>query len=286
MNWLKHLINIRFILSALLILSALIAAPRAFAQAENYRIKPENTALDGADIEQRLGHKITPNLQFIGLNGEKTQISRFFGTKRPLILALGYVECPNLCALVHQGMVQSLKEIDLKMGEDFDVLSVSIDPDEPVDLTRSARQRYLQIYARSGAESGWHSLLGESAQIQQLADDIGFHYAYDEEIQEYSHPGALIILTADGEVSRYFFGVSYDPKDLRLALVDASKGAIGSIADKILLRCFSYDPKSGKYSVEIMRILRWAAAACVLAILMGFVWAQRRRGAHNSPEGR
>jgi protein SCO1/2 len=267
----------RFSAQLIALILCVFTVDAAWAQAENWRPRPENSALDEASIEQKLGARVPADLRFRLSTGEGVRLSKFFAGHRPIILALGYVECPNLCTLVHQGMVHSLEEIELEMGRDFEVLSVSIDPNEPIELTRSARQRYLQIYGRKDAGRGWHSLVGEKPQIQKLADAVGFRYAYDPEIKQYSHPGALIILTPDGTVSRYFFGVTYDPSDLRLALVEASDGAIGSPVDKVLLRCFSYDPSTGEYTLEIMRLVRWAGGLSIALLALWLIAAFYRQ---------
>jgi len=268
----------QFLVAALFI----CATSSAHAQAENWRPTPQNSALNEAVLEQRLGNSIPLELRFRSTDGRSVVLSKYFGHQRPVILALGYVECPNLCALVHQGMVHSLEKISLEMGQDYEVISLSIDPNEPLALARSARQRYLQIYGRVGAEKGWHSLVGEEDTIAKIADAIGFRYAYDSEKKQYSHPGALVILTPEGKVSRYFLGVTYDPGDLRLALVEASSGHIGSPVDKVLLRCFAYDPSSGKYSVQIMEVMRYAGGFTTLVLLGGLIMGFRRRRGTNS----
>lgn len=257
-------------------IALLLVSSTVHAQAENWRPKPENSSLKKAQLEQKLGSHVPLDIRFRRSTGDRVKLAQFFGKERPVILALGYVECPNLCTLVHQGMVHSLQDIKLEMGQDFDVVSLSIDPDEPLALTRSARQRYLQMYGRKGAQRGWHSLIGEQEAIQVIADAIGFRYAYDDKEKQYSHPGALIILTPEGKISRYFSGVTYAPSDMRLALVEASGGRVGSPVDKVLLRCFAYDPSSGEYSLQVMRVVRYAGGFTVVIVLLGVFVAFRR----------
>ena len=216
------------------------------------------------------------DLPFRNHDGDPVELAEFFDGERPVILALGYEECPNLCTLVHEGMIDSLEEISLRLGEDFRVLSVSIDPDEPLQLTRSSRQRYLQMYGGVEDGRGWHSLVGKKKNIDQLADSVGFSYAYDEKKDQYAHPGVLIVLTPEGRISRYFYGVSYPPDDLKLGLLDASEGGVGSPVDKVLMRCFQYDPKTGTYSVAIMRVVRVAGGATVALLALGIFVAFRR----------
>lgn len=270
----KYMLRYAQILIALLFLGI---SSNVRAQAENWRPVPENSPLKEAGLDQRIGEQIPLDLSFRRASGQGINIADYFGHKRPVILALGYVDCPSLCSLVHQGMVHSLQEVSLEMGQDFDVISLSIDPDEPLALTRSARQRYLQLYGRDGAEKGWHSWVGEKDAIQKIADAIGFQYVYDEEKKQYSHPGALIILTPEGKISRYFLGVTYEPTELRRVLVEASGGNVGSPVDKVLLRCFAYDPASGKYSVQIMGVMRYAGGFTTIIMLLGLFLLFRRK---------
>lgn len=246
------------------------------AQHKPYNPHPKADNLSKASVTQRLNHQVPGDLRFQTTDGESISLRDYFGGDRPIILALGYVHCPNLCTLIHESLVESLKKVPLKMGEDFQVLSVSIDPHESADLMRAARQRYLQLYGEQGAGKGWHSLMSDKANIAALNKAVGFTYAYDKKTHEFSHAGALVVLTPDGKVSRYFYGIKYDPGDLKLGLIDASKGTIGSPVDKLLLRCCSYDPKTGKYSLQIMNVIRVAGAATTLILGLGLFFAFRR----------
>lgn len=250
-------------------------AEQAKPQTKKELVEP--SALDKAGLQQKLDSQVPVDLWFRDSDGESVELGRYFDGERPVILALGYVDCPHLCSLVHEEMIKSLEKISLDMGEDYRVLSVSIDPDEPLDLTRSARQRYLQMYGRDGAKEGWHSLVGDKDAIARLADTVGFGYAYDAEKDQYAHPGAIMVLTPEGTVSRYFYGVDYPPNDLKLGLLDASEGSVGSPVDQVLMRCFHYDPKTGKYSVAIMNVMRMAGGATVVLLVLGMFVASRRR---------
>lgn len=287
----RCIIRLRLI-SMLAVTFALVVAagqPARASTPKGWSPRPKSDTLDKATLTQRLDHQIPVDLQFRNSKGDTVELSKYLDGDRPVVLALGYVQCPNLCTLVHESMVQSLKKItSLNMGEDYQVLSVSIDPNEPLDLTRSARQRYLQMYARDGAAGGWHSLVGDKDAISRLSKAIGFSYAYDAKKDEYSHPAALVVLTPEGTVSRYFYGLDYDPRDVKLGLVDASSGTIGSPVDKVLLRCCSYDPKTGKYSVQIMNVMRLAGGVTVVLLAVGLLVAvKRNRGDDdNLPEAR
>ena len=280
----RHLrLILTFLVTAALVTAAVLAGSgrAGFAQSaptqSKWAPKPKSSALDGAGLEQRLDNQVPTALAFRNSQGEEVELGRYFDGKRPVILAMGYVDCPHLCTLVHEGMIKSLEAISLDMGGDYRVLSVSIDPDEPLDLTRSARQRYLQMYGRDGAAKGWHSLVGSEEATARLSESIGFKYEYDANKDQYAHPGAIMVLTPEGKVSRYFYGVDYPPTDLKLGLLQAAEGSIGSPVDQVLMRCFHYDPETGKYSVAIMNVMRMAGGATAVIVALGLLIAYRRR---------
>ncbi len=252
-----------------------LCAPAA-AQRNHYSPAAKSGKLGQTSVVQRLDHQVPGGLKFHTTDGKDVALSDYFQGDRPIILALGYVHCPNLCTLIHESLVKSLKKVPLKLGEDFQVLSVSIDPHEDADLMRSARQRYLQLYGDESAGKGWHSLMGDKANIAALNKAVGFTYAYDKKRHQFSHPGALVVLTPKGKVSRYFYGIKYDPGDLKLGLIDASNGTIGSPVDKLLLRCCTYNPANGKYSVQIMSVVRIAGIATTILIAAGLFLGFRR----------
>lgn len=265
------------------VVASCVLASSASAQSK-WQPKPESSALDGAGLEQRLDNQVPTELRYQNSDGEEVELGQYFDGKRPVILAMGYVDCPHLCSLVHEEMINSLEQISLDMGEDYRVLSVSIDPDEPLDLTRSARQRYLQMYGRDGAAEGWHSLVGTKEANEKLGESIGFEYAYDAEKDQYAHPGAIMVLTPEGKVSRYFYGVDYPPSDLKLGLLQAAEGSIGSPVDQVLMRCFHYDPKTGKYSVAIMNVMRMAGGATAVIVALGLLVAFKRKTKRDAKE--
>ncbi|MBO9539950.1 SCO family protein [bacterium] len=237
--------------------------------------RPAQEALQGVRVEQRLGQSVSPALEFRDEAGKPVRLDAYLGAK-PTIVSLVYFECPNLCTHILNGLVKSLQAQSLRVGRDFTVLSVSINPDETPDLAAAKKRTYLRRYDRPGAEQGWHFLTGAQPSIRALADALGFHYAYDPETRQYAHPSAIALLTPNGAIARYFFGIEYAPRDLRLGLVEASAERIGTPIDHVLLRCYRYDPVTGRYGLVIMELLRLGAIA-TLVVLAAFIFAMTRR---------
>lgn len=229
-------------------------------------------------FDQRLGAEVPQNLVFTNEAGQPVTIQQFLGSK-PVILTLGYLHCPNLCSLVRSGMEKSLHEIQLNAGKDFEVLVVSIDPSETPTLAANVKKQVTADYGRPGTENGWHFLTGQHEMIDRLAAAVGFRYAYDAEQEEFAHASGLIILTPQGRVARYLYGIEFPPRDLRLALVEAADNKIGSPVDQLLLFCYHYNPSTGKYDPLIMNFLRLAGLTTVAALGLLF-YVQTRRQAH------
>lgn len=257
-----------------LIGALLLTAGLATARANTESLRPDEV-LKKIAFEQKLDEAIPLDLTFRDEQGAAVPLSSFFGTK-PVILTLVYYECPMLCTLTLNGLVKALKILKFDVGEDFEIVTVSIDPGERPYLARDKKKAYLETYGRPGAERGWHFLTGDEPEIQRLADAVGFHYVYDERSGEYAHPAGAVILTPEGRMSRYFLDVDFAPKDLRFALMDAANARIGSLVDQILLYCYHYDPETGTYGVAIMRTVRLAGSATVV-VLAGSVFAMTRR---------
>lgn len=226
-------------------------------------------------IEQRLGEKLPLEPSFTDQDGREVRLSRYFG-ERPVLLALLYYECPMLCNLVLNGIVRSVQTLPQLPGKDFELVAISIDPRETPELARSKLDGYLRLYGKPGTEAGWHFLVGGEESIRAVADAVGFRYRYDEGIGEYAHAAGIVVATPSGELARYFYGVEYPARDLRLALVEASQGKLGSKVDQLLLLCYRYDPTTGKYGFVILKVLRGAAIATVL-VLFGSLWLMLRR---------
>jgi protein SCO1 len=216
-------------------------------------------------LDQKLNAQVPLDLKFRDERGATVTLGQYFG-KRPVILTLVYYECPMLCTFVLNGTLNTAKSMVFDMGKEYEIVTISIDPKETPLLAESKHTMYAGLYGRPGAVTGWHFLTGEEASIRRLADAVGFRYVYDKTSEQYGHASGIMVLTPQGRVSRYFYGIDYSPRDLRLALVEASGGSIGSPVDQILLTCFHYDPMTGKYGLVISRVVRWAGAITVLAI--------------------
>jgi protein SCO1/2 len=232
-------------------------------------------ALEGVGIDQRLNEMAPLDLEFLDEHGARVRLGDYFGEK-PVILALVYYECPMLCTLELNGLLRALRVLPLDLGADFEIVTVSFDPGETPELAAKKKMEYAAQYGRAGGEEAWHFLTGSQASIEALTRAVGFRYKYNPETDLFNHASAIVVLTPEGRLSKYFYGIEYSARDLRLGLVEASAGRIGSPVDEILLYCFHYDPETGKYGVAIMNVLRLAGVATVIA-LGGFVVLMLRR---------
>jgi protein SCO1/2 len=261
----------RFGLLALTLLVSLFAAHSAQAQLDDKG--PVQTAgvrpalLRDVGLDQRLGDSIPLDLTFRDEHGRPVALRQFFGQK-PVILTLVYYQCPMLCTEVLNGLLRSSKELPLEIGRDFSIVTVSIDPNERSVLAEVKHELYSGLYGRPGGPQGWHFLTGEGAQIKALAQAVGFHYAYDSASGQFAHPSGIMVLTPEGKLARYFYGISYPSRDLRLGLVEASQEKIGSPIDQILLYCYHYDPATGRYGLLISRVIQAAGALTVLSLAL------------------
>jgi protein SCO1/2 len=237
-------------------------------------------SLQGVGFDQRLNESVPLDAVFRDEEGQSVQLGDYFGGK-PVILVLAYYKCPMLCTQVLNGLVQALLDVPLEIGKDFSVVTVSFDPRETPELAAAKKKTYLERYGRPGAETGWHFLTGEQESITCLTEAVGFHYRYDAKNDQFAHASGIMILTPHGKIARYFYDVSYSPRDLRLGLVEASENKVGSPVDRVLLFCFHYDPQEGKYGAAVMNFLRLGGVLTILAIggLMVVLWRQERRKA-------
>jgi protein SCO1/2 len=226
-------------------------------------------------IDQKLYQQIPLDLVFTDEAGREVRIGEYF-TKRPVVLALVYYECPMLCTQVLNGLIGSLEALTFTAANEFDVVVVSFDPGETPALAAEKRKAYLDRYKRAGAEAGVHFLTGRESSIKSLADAVGFRYVYDASIDQFAHPAAITVLTPTGHVSRYLFGIEFAPRDLKFALIDAASERIGSVVDQALLYCYHYDPETGKYGLVIMRLIRLGGLATIGALGFFIVWSLRR----------
>jgi protein SCO1/2 len=226
-------------------------------------------------FDQQLDQQVPLDLNFRDESGQNVRLGDYFG-KKPVILSLVYYECPMLCTQVLNGQVTSLSEVSFNVGEQFNVVTVSFNPRETPALAAAKKEMYLSKYGRPGAKEGWHFLTGDPKEIASLADSVGFHYVYDALLNQYAHASGIMVLTPQGRISRYFYGIDYSPRDLRLGLVEASEGKIGSPVDQIMLLCYHYDAATGKYAVMVTNSLRIGGVIIVLLIVTLFFWLQRR----------
>jgi protein SCO1/2 len=250
-----------------------MAAPEAGPRAD---VRP--AMLSGIAIQQRLNEAVPGDLAFRDEVGRPVVLSGYFGA-RPVVLALVYYNCPMLCTEVLNGLVSALRVVSLTAGRDFDVVIVSFDPREKPSDAAAKKIAYVGRYGRPGSDRGWHFLTGTSESIGALARSVGFRYRFDADQNQFAHASALYVLTPAGRLSRYFLGIEYAPRDLRLALVEASEGRIGTPVDRLLLYCFHYDPKAGKYSAAIVTIVRAAGIATLLGLGFAVARMSRRRNA-------
>jgi protein SCO1/2 len=233
------------------------------------------TLLQDIGLDQKLNETLPLTLDFVDETGKAVKLGDYFG-KRPVILALVYYECPMLCTQVLNGLVSALGVMNFTVGREFDIVAVSFDPGETPELARGKKASYIDRYKRPGSDAGWHFLTGSQHSITQLTRAVGFRYAYNAEIDQYAHASGIMVATPDGRLSHYFYGIEYAPRDLRLALIDAADRKIGSPVDQLLLACFHYDPKSGKYSLAIMRLVQGAGVLTVAGIGLGILLLGRR----------
>jgi protein SCO1/2 len=220
-------------------------------------------------FDQNLDQHVPLDTPLVDEAGRTVLLGDYFGT-RPVVLLFAYYECPMLCTQVINGLASALGVLTLEPGQDFEIITVSFDPRDTPATATAKKAAYMQRYKRPGAGAAWHFLTGEAASIKRLTEAAGFRYVWDEQTQQFAHPSGVMVLTPDGRLARYLFGIEYSPRDLRLGLVEASAGKVGSPVDALLLYCFHYDPMTGRYGLVIMRAIRIAGAATILA-LGGFI---------------
>jgi protein SCO1/2 len=278
-------------------LALFATAPTAFAQPgqpapaqQSFSMQDANLhpavpgALKGVGIDQRLDAQVPLNLTFNDEAGRALPLSTYFSSRKPVILTLVYYRCPMLCSEILSGLEGALKAVTLDPGKDFEVVAVSFDPKDTPEIAAAKKQSYLRRYGRPNTANGWHFLTGDEANIKALTDAIGFHYKYDAVTDQFAHASAIMVLTPEGRLSKYFYGVEYAPRDIRLGLVEASSNKIGTPVDQILLYCFHYDPTTGKYGALTMNLLRGVGAGFVLICGAFIAIALRRESRSHKPE--
>ena len=242
--------------------------------------------LQGVGIDQKLGTRLPADITFADDDGRRVSLGDLEAAAngKPIIVALVYLRCPSLCTVVLNDTLNAIRVVPQNLGEQYNVWTISFDPKEGSDLASEKKKGYVASYLRTRptvntAANGWHFLTGDAVNIARFTSAVGFHYKWDEGTQQYIHPAGILILTPEGKIARYFFGVDYDPTDLRLSLVEASNGKIGSLTDKLLLFCYHYDPSTGKYGLVIAKNLQLGAAVTLIVLGFGVVslWRIDRR---------
>jgi protein SCO1/2 len=232
-------------------------------------------ALREIGFDQNLDQPVPLDVTFRDERGATVRLSDYFG-RRPVVMVFAYYDCPMLCTQVINGLSSALGVLSLKPGQDFEIVTVSFNPADTPASASAKKAIYLERYKRDGAAAAWHFLTGDQPSIDRLTRAAGFRYVWDATTRQFAHPSGIIVLTPDGRLARYLFGIEYGPRDLRYAIVEASDGRVGNVADALLLYCYHYDPMNGRYGLVVMRALRLAGAATVLALVLFVVVMIRR----------
>ncbi len=258
------------------VISALLWGVSGETPVRAQRQEPAPSQLENVGIAERLDESLPLQLRFRDERGRDVALGEFF-QDRPVVLSLTYSDCPMLCHLQLDGLVRSLQDVRLTPGSDFEIVNVSIDPGETSERAMLTKRKHVEAYGRPESAAGWHFLTGSDEHIKELAKAVGFRYQFVPEREEYAHAAAIMIATPAGQLSRYLYGVNYPPQTLRLALVEAGQGKIGSTVDQILLFCFHYDATSGRYAPVAFRIMQLGGSLTLIALLLGLIpyWLKR-----------
>jgi protein SCO1 len=241
-----------------------VARAQYFTPPETKTVAPPG--LEGVGIDQRLNEQVPLDLTFKDEQGKTVRLGDYFHDGRPVILNLVYFQCPMLCTEVLNGLTAALKVIKLEPGKQFEIVTLSIDPRETPQLAANKKEMYLKKLGNPDAGKGWHFLTGEQSQIAALAGAVGWRYRYDPKLDQFAHAAGIILITPEGRIAQYYYGVEYSARDMRLGIVEASQNKIGSLADEVLLYCYHYDPRTGHYGATITNIIRLAGLATVIVL--------------------
>ena len=273
-------------------------SPRAFTAGVDLKADPKKVPLelDGVGVKEHLGEIIDLKLKFTGVDGKAHELGENFQSRKPTLLNLVYFECPMLCTMVLNGLNEGMKGLDWSVGKEFNVVTISIDPKDGVGTAKAKRDAYLNHYlgkeagnaseknrSTEAAFQGWNFYTGDTSTIEKLAGQLGFEYKYDKIQKQFAHPAVTFVLTPEGKISRYLYGITYRPRDLRLALNEASQGKIGNVFDRLLMFCYHYEPSSRGYTLQAVRVMQ-AGGAGTLALLGGYLivfWSRQRKGKRN-----
>jgi protein SCO1/2 len=263
---LKNYYQKKIFIGVLSIIILLISISLSKAQIANQN--PE--ALQNIDVEEHLGENIPFDLHFTDDQGQSVLLKKYFNQDKPIILVLAYYECPMLCTLVLNGLTQSVYKLKMQLGEDYQIVTISIDPKETTKLAAAKKQSYLKMLGQFDNTASWAFLTGNETNIKKLTESVGFKYYYVEERDEFAHPAVIMLLTDSGKISRYLYGIEYTVKDLKLGLLEAAEGKVGSTLDKLILYCYHYDPNAKGYVVFASNMMK-LGGAIMLAALSGFL---------------
>ena len=257
------------------VLTGLVAALLSIFTPARSALGQNALSIPDVGIDQHLNQQVPLGLTFLDETGRTVELRQFFG-QRPIILTPVYYSCPMLCTLVLNGLTDSLSELTFNVGNQFDIVTFSFDPRDTPQVAKTVKELHVRQYGRRGAAVGWHFLTGDKDSIQRLTSAIGFRYTFDAETGQFAHASGIILLTPQGSISKYFYGIQYPPRDLRLGLVEASANRIGSAVDQVLLLCYHYELLYGRYSALTMDIVR-VGGALTLLILAGLIFRMLRR---------
>lgn len=262
----------------LLAIAAAAAVGRPVA-AQRMEAAPEE--LSEVGVQEHLNTRLPLDLAFTDSSGKPVKLGEFFDNQRPVILTLNYSNCPMLCSLQLNGLFAGLQGVDWNLGDKYRMVTVSIDPAETPERAEETKQKYLKIYGRANVGQGWHFLTGEEKNIRQLAKTVGFGYTYDAVKQQYLHVAVTFVCTPDGRVSRYLYGIEYAPQTVRLALLEAAEGKIGTTMDKVLMFCFQYDEQKGQYAPAAVNLMRAGGVITLVFLggILGWYWRRESRKA-------
>lgn len=273
-------------LAAALLTAVLVVCSAASALADQSLVEPAKMPgpLKEVSFEQKLGDTLPLDATFRDHTGKEVRLGDYWGEK-PVLLAFVYYECPMLCSLILNGMASSLAVLEFKPGEEFDIVAISIDHEETPAMAAKARSDTIRRYGRDGTDPGWHFLLADEATVRQVADAAGYGFEYIPSTDEFAHASGIVVTTPEGQIAQYYYGIEYPPKDLRLALIEASNNKIGGLVDQVLLYCYKYDPKIGQYTALTMRLLRITGGLFALGLIVFLWFSFRHDRAAQSPSG-
>lgn len=241
--------------------------------------------LEGVGIDENMGGQLPLDAEFTNSDGDKVRLGDIIDGDKPVILTLGYLKCTMLCHLILRGLTQTISELDWTLGDQYEIVSISIDPRETPAFAKINKQKYIKMYGRPEGAAGWHYLTGENKQIKKVADTAGFNYEYSEKDDMYLHTAAIFIITPNGRISRYLYGVAYDPVTLRMSMLEASEGRLGTTVDRIIMYCFHYDASEGRYAPVAFNIMKLGGAITVIVLgvfMLGLWMIEKRRGKKES----